>query len=219
MGGDPSQRMFSTAKELLWRQRQIHPFPCDRDETLVALLPGQMQDFILNEGLGENIAKNVQWENLTHCVNLGYTTTIEIDGEHGNAFWFGWRGGRPAPVHPDKAFAMYGGHPYYDAITAWWKNAKHTHDKLIAMEQDLHAFFSKATHPTLVKRHWPDLFKFVNFKVGPSNSLSDGSLDKRRLIPMPDQPSKDEIITTLAGSTLLPKYECNAWVDYETEDW
>lgn len=219
MGGDPSQRMFSTAKELLWRQRQIHKFPCDRDDVLISLLPGQMQDFVVEGGLGENLVKNVKWENLTHCVNLGLTTSIEIDGENGKAFWFGWEGGKPAPVHPDKAFAMYASHPNYDEIVAWWGPAMETHKRLMQMEQDLYDFFKKADHPRHVERHWPDLFKFVNFKMGPSNSLTDGSLNKRRLMLTPDIEQQEAIINVMAGSTLLPKYRCNAWVDYETEDW
>jgi len=219
MGGDPSQRMFSTAKELLWRQRQIHKFPADRDDVLISLLPAELQDYVTSGGLGDAQVKNVQWENLTHCVNLGFTSVIEIDGEHGRAFWFGWPEGKPAPVHPDKAFAMYASHPNYDEIVEWYGPAMETHHRLMEMESDLHSFFQKATHPVLVKRHWPELHKFVDFKVGPSNSLSDGSLNKRRLISLPEKEFMDEIIETLAGSTLLTKYECDAWVDYETEDW
>lgn len=94
-----------------------------------------------------------------------------------------------------------------------------THKRLMRYESSLYDFFAKATHPRLVKRHWPDLHKFVNFTVGASNSLSDGSLTKRRLIPMPDVEEQEEIINTLAGSTLLPEYKCDAWVDYEAEDW
>ena len=220
MGGDPSQRMFSIAKELLWRQRQIHKFPCDREDVLCSLLPGELQDYILADSLGEDSkVKNVRWENLTHCVNLGFSSIIEIDGETGKAFWFSWDGGQPAPVHPDKAFAMYASHPSYDEIVAWWESATETHKRLMRYESSLYDFFAKATHPQLVKRHWPDLYKFVNFEVGPSNSLTDGSLNKRRLVPMPDLEEQEEIINTLAGSTLLPVHKCNAWVDYETEDW
>lgn len=219
MGGDPSQRMFATAKELLWRQRQIHKFPCDRDDVLISLLPGELQDYVVDHTVGGDAVKNVRWENLTHCVNLGMTSTIEIDGENGKAFWFGWNGGKPAPVSPSQAFAMYASHPNYDEIVEWWGPAFETHKRLMHMEELLHTFFQKATHPVIVKRHWPDLHKFVDFKVGPSNSLSDGTLNKRRVIKMPTEYETHEIITTLAGSTLLPKYDCNAWVDYETEDW
>lgn len=219
MGGDPSQRMFSTAKELLWRQRQIHMFPCDRDDVLCSLLPGELQDYVTSEGLGDSLVKNVRWENLTHCVNLGMTTTVELDGTTDMAFWFGWNGGKPAPVHPDKAFAMYASHPNYEEVKAWWDAAIVTHKKLMHMEELLFDFFKKATHPVLVKRHWPDLHKFVDFKVMLSNSLSDGSLKKRRIVPMPDVEEQEEIINTLAGSTLLPPYDCDAWVGYETGDW
>jgi len=219
MGGDPSQRMFSTAKELLWRQRQIHVFPCDRDEVLCSLLPPDLQDYVVElGGLGDE-ETNIQWENLTQCVNLGMTTVVELDREHGKAFWFGWEGGKPAPVHPDKAFSMFCTNPSYAKILAWWEPAMETHKKLMRMEEALFDFFQKATHPVLVKRHWPDLHKFVDFNVGPSNSLSDGSLNKRRLVPMPDLETQEEIIDTLAGSTLLPKYDCDAWVGYESGDW
>lgn len=217
MGGDPSQRMFTHAKELLWRQRVIHKFPVDRDEVLCSILPPQLQDFII---LGDPAgAKSVQWENLTHCVNLGFTTVIELDGETGKAFWFGFDAGRPVPVHPDRFFAMYECNPFYEAIAEWWGPAMDTHKKLIHYEETLFEFFSKAGHPILVERYWPELHKFVDFELAQNQALSDKDLNKRRVIPMPADKESNGIIETLAGSTLLDSYKCDAWVDYETEDW
>lgn len=217
MGGDPSQRMFTTAKELLWRQRVIHKFPVDRDEVLMSILPPQMQDFVVT-GEAED-TKTVQWENLTHCVNMGFTTVIELDGTTGNAFWFGFDKGRPAPVHPDKCFSMYECNPFYADIVEWWEPAMETHKKLMQYEEALFNFFSKAGHPELVSKYWPDLHKFVNFPLAGSQLLSDKDRNKRRVVPMPTDEESSGIIETLAGSTLLDEYKCNAWVDYETEDW
>jgi len=209
--------MVACAKELLWRQRVIHKFPCDRDEVLVAMLPTQMQDFVVT-GEPDNV-KTVAWENLTHCVNLGFTTVIELDGEDGKAFWFGFVDGRPSPIHPDKAFAMYECNPFYKEIVKWWVPAMETHKKLMRYEEALFDFFSKAEHPKLVKKYWPELHKFVDFELAPNQVLSDKSFNKRRIVPMPTDEESTGIIETLAGSTLLDPYECDAWVGYETEEW
>jgi hypothetical protein len=209
--------MFAKARELLWRQRVIHPFPVDREEVICALLPPQMQDFIV--GGDPEDTENIQWENLTQCVSLSMSNIIEIDGETGKAFWFGWTGGHPSPVHPDKAFSMYASHPHYDEIVAWWHPAMETHKKLMGFEQCLHDFFARASHPRLVKKYWPELLKFVDFDVPEHQKLEAREYTKRRIVPMPTAEDAAGIIETLAGSTLLDSYECNAWVDYETEDW
>ena len=214
--GSPSQRMFSTAKELLYRQRVIHQFPVDRDEVLCTLLPPEMQDYILSDGL-ESGGKTIRWENLTHCVNLGFTAVIEIDAETDNAFWFGWTGGHPAPVHPDKTFAMYESCPFYKEIVEWWGPAMETHKRLIQYEQALFAFLSRADHPLLVEKYWPELHTFVNYEL--LRNQKEPDMVKRRVVPMPTNDEAVGIIETLAGSTLLEKYKCNAWVGYDTEDW
>lgn len=195
----------------------IHKFPVDRDDVLMSILPPQMQDFVV---LGDPAnVKTVQWENLTHCVNMGFTTVIELDGTTGKAFWFGFDEGRPAPVHPDKAFAMYECNPFYADIVKWWEPAMETHSKLMQYEEALFNFFSKAGHPVLVEKYWPELHKFVNFELTLNQTLSPVSLAKRRVVPMPTDEESTGIIETLAGSTLLDEYKCDAWVDYETEDW
>lgn len=195
----------------------IHKFPVDRDEVLCSILPPQLRDFLIDGDPGN--VKTVQWENLTHCVNLGFTTVIELDGTAGKAFWFGFDAGRPTPVHPDRFFAMYGGNPFYEVIMEWWEPAMDTHKKLIHYEEALFEFFGKAGHPELVKKYWPDLYKFVNFELTQNQALSDKDFNKRRVVPMPTNEESSGIIETLAGSTLLDPYKCDAWVDYETEDW
>jgi hypothetical protein len=209
--------MVACAKELLWRQRVIHKFPADRDEVLCSMLPGHMQDFVVT-GKPDNV-KTVQWENLTHCVNLGFTTVIELDGENGKAFWFGFVDGRPAPIHPDRAFAMYESNPFYKEIVQWWEPAMETHKKLMQYEEALFEFFSKASHPRLVEKYWPELHKFVDFELAPNQVLPDKAYNRRRIVPMPTNEESEGIIETLAGSTLLDPYECNAWVGYETGEW
>ncbi len=215
MSGDPSQRMVTCAKELLWRQRVIHKFPADRDEVLCSVLPPQIQDFVVTGDQGD--VKTVQWENLTHCVNLGSTVIIELDGE--KSFWFGFIQKRPVPINPDSAFVMYECNPFYADILKWWEPAMRTHLKLMKYEEVLFDFFSKATHPKLVEKYWPELHKFVDFELAPNQTLTDRNFNKRRVVPMPTDEESNGIIETLAGSTLLDPHECNAWVGYEHGDW
>jgi hypothetical protein len=209
--------MFTQAKELLWRQRVIHTFPVDRDEVLCSILPPQLQDFVVT-GERDDV-KTVQWENLTHCVNLGSTVIIELDGDDSKSFWFGFTKKRPVPVNPDRAFEMYECNPFYKQIVQWWVPAMETHKKLMRYEEALFAFFSKAEHPRLVEKYWPELHKFVDFELSPNQVLSDKNFNKRRTVPMPTDEESTGIIETLAGSTLLDSHECNAWVGYETGDW
>ena len=209
MGGDPSQRMFAAAKELLWRQRVIHKFPCDRDEVLISLLPPEAQDLVL----GKEIA-DIQWKNLTQCVSFSSTVLIELDGKTGKAFWFTFNRLRPTPIGSD-AFVMLPENRHYDEVYRWWASAYETHKKLMRYEQALYDFFSKATHPVLVEKYWPELHKFVGFQPLPNQV--DPNLTKRRVVVLPSDGERTSIIETLAGSTLLEKFECNTWVDYETE--
>ena len=213
MGGDPSQRMFSTAKELLWRQRVIHPFPCNKDEVLCSLLPGEIQGYIIGSD-----ARDAQWRNLIQCVNLGMSNIIEIDGETGKGFWLGWNGGHPSPVHPDKVMSIYENNPHWRDIVAWYGPAMETHKKLMRYEETLHDFFSRANHPVLVRKYWPELHTFVDFPIGAGQEITSAEIAKRRMVSMPTHEDAVDIIETLAGSTLLEKYDCTAWVGYEVEE-
>jgi hypothetical protein len=114
---------------------------------------------------------------------------------------------------------MYANCQFYDEIVEWWEPAMETHKKLMGYEQCLHDFFSRADHPELVSKYWPDLHKFVNFPLAGNQLLDSKTLNKRRVVPMPTADDAEGIIETLAGSTLLAPHKCNAWVDYETEEW
>ncbi len=211
MAGDPSSRMFTSAKELLWRQRQIYPFPCDKEEVLCSLFPAEMQDVVLDEDV------KFAWENLTHCVSKGTSCVIELDGVTGKAFWM--RFDTQVPVPMDAAsFTLPNTSPHYSTVYDWWLKAMEIHSELSEYEKALWDFFQRASHPLLVEKYWAELHTFVSFKVLPTQELSKEALNKRRIIPMPSEEHRNGIIETLAASTLLPKYNCTAWVDYEVED-
>lgn len=214
MGGDPSQRMFITAKELLWRQRVIHQFPVDRDDVIVSLLPPEAQDLVLN--LGKSFT-DYQWKNLTQCVTFNNVVLIELDGDMEQAFWFKFKRLRPTPNGNNNAFQMDRSNRHYSQVLGWHKAASVTHKRLLCYEQALFSFFSRADHPVLVEKYWPELHNFVDFELAPNQKLSDASKNKRRIVPMPTDEQRNGIIETLAGSTLLESHECNTWVDYETE--
>lgn len=209
MSGDPQQRMFAMAKELLWRQRCIEKFPRDREEVLLSLLPPGVQDYVLD---GSN--KATQWENLNHCVTLDRSVFVELMGRTGFAFWMKFD--KPVISAPGAAtFAMSEDNLHYDAVESWWERATDIHTELQAYQSALWDFFSKADHPQLVEKYWPELLSFVDFELLPSHEKPD--LNKRRVVPMPSQKHRDGIIETLTASTLLDSYTCNAWVDYEAE--
>ena len=211
MAGDPSSRMFTTAKELLWRQRQIHPFPCDKEEVLCSLFPPEMQDVVLVEN------GQFAWDNLTHCISMGNAFVVELDGVTGKAFWL--RFTKRVPVPMDAAsFTLPLGSPHYRTIYDWWCKAMEIHSELSEYEKALWDFFQRASHPMLVEKYWKELHPFVDFKCSPNQALNPAILDKRRIVPMPSEEHRNGIIETLAASTLLPPYVCSAWVDYEVEE-
>ncbi len=211
MAGDPSSRMFTTAKELLWRQRQIHPFPCDKGEVLVSLFPAEMQDVI------QNAEAQFAWDNLTHCVSMGNAFVVELDGITGKAFWL--RFDKRVPVPMDAAsFTLPNTSLHYGTIYDWWHKAMEIHSELSEYEKALWDFFQRASHPMLVEKYWAELHTFVNFQCNPNQEMKELDLNKRRIVPMPSEEHRDGIIETLAASTLLPPYVCSAWVDYEVED-
>ena len=211
MAGDPSSRMFTTAKELLWRQRQIHPFPCDKEEVLLSLFPPEIQDAVLADDV------KFAWENLTHCVSMGNAFVVELDGVTGKAFWL--RFAQRVPVPMDAAsFTLPSTSLHFGTIYDWWHKAMEIHSELSEYEKALWDFFQRASHPMLVEKYWVELHPFINFQPNANQVMNPEILNKRRIVPMPSEEHRNGIIETLAASTLLPPYTCSAWVDYEVED-
>lgn len=200
--------MFATCKELLWRQRQIEVFPCDHHDTLMSMLPDHMQDIV---GVGDDALK---WHNLGRCCNRARNVIVELKGEAGYAFWMKFEWDVVSP-NDGTSFILPESNANYETIKDWWDRATKIQSELSVYQDILWAFFTKADHPLLVKKHWPELHQFVDFV--PSLAHEEPNLNKRRVIPLPPSHEKDGIINTLAGSTLLPSYECRAWVDYEVE--
>lgn len=208
MGGDPSQRMYATAKELLWRQRVIHKFPCDREAVILSLLPHDAQSIVLG-----GKASTVEWKNLTNCVTFGHTVLIELDGEMERAFWFKFKKKVPVGIQSTGAFELPKANPFYVSVKEWWEAATKTHAKLLRYDRALFEFFGKASHPLLVEKYWPELHKFVDYELPPTHK--EPNMKKRRIVTLPED--SGGIIETLAGSTLLGHFDCRTWVDYETE--
>ncbi len=208
LSGDPANRMFTTAKELLWRQRQIEVFPYDNGEVLLSLYPNAMQDVALT---GEEY---VQWMNVDKCLARDRSVIVELKGEPGHAFWMKFDQTVVAPNAGD-SLALPDSNFHYVEISAWWDRATKIHSELGEYQDALWEFFSRADHPLLVEKYWSELLPFVDFELLPSQVLPQ--LNKRRVVPMPEEKTREGIINTLAGSTLLPVHTCNAWVDYEAE--
>ena len=213
MAGDASGRMFTVAKELLWRQRQIHQFPCNKEEVLASLLPVGMQDNIIAAAPISHL--EFVWQNLTHCVMSDRAVIVEIDGETGKAFWMRFNQTVPSPG-PGTAFMMPHDNIHHGTIDNWWHKANEIHAELTQYQTALWDFLQRADHPRLVEKYWLELHPFIDFPVHTAHVQPD--LNRRRLMPLPSQEHRDGIIETLAASTLLPKYSCSAWVDYESED-
>lgn len=200
--------MFATVKELIWRQRQIEVFPYDQQEVLLSLYPEAMQDVTLSSD------EKIEWLNVDSCLTRDRAVIIEIKGEAGHAFWMKF---------PTKVVAPIGGASltlsednfHYGEIENWWKNATKIHRELQEYQDALWQFFSRADHPLLVKKYWTELLPFVDFELLPS--YEEPNLNKRRVVPMPDEAIREGVITTLAASTLLTPYACTAWVDYEAD--
>lgn len=208
MQGDPPARMFALAKELLWRQRQIEVFPYVNGEVLLSLYPEAMQDVTLNSD------EHIAWMNVDKCLVRNRSVVVELRGEAGHAFWMKFDTAVVAPNAGD-SLVLHTDNCYYDKIKLWWDRATEIHSELGAYQEALWSFFSRAHHPLLVEKYWTELLPFVTFELLLSHEEPD--LKKRRVVPMPEQKIRDGIITTLAGSTLLPAHECLAWVDYEAE--
>ncbi len=208
MEGDPPARMFTAAKELLWRQRQIEVFPYTNEEVLLSLYPTAMQDVAL---VGEEL---IEWTNIDKCLARDRSVTVELKGEAGHAFWMKFSGPVVAPNAGD-SLVLSEHNCHYDKIKVWWDHATKIHTELGEYQDALWAFFSRANHPLLVEKYWPELLPFVDFEPLPSHAVPD--LNKRRVVPMPEAKIHEGVITTLAGSTLLSEHECLAWVDYEAE--
>lgn len=209
MKGDPPARMFTTAKELLWRQRQIEVFPYTNDEVLLSLYPSSMQDVALG---GEDY---IHWANIDKCLARDRSVTVELKGEAGHAFWMKFHNLVVAP-NAGESLVLSEQNVHYTAIKKWWDEATNIHTEIGEYEALLWRFFSRADHPLLVEKHWPELLPFVDYELSYSH-VARINLDKRRIVPKPSDEICDAIITTLAGSTLLVAYECTAWVDYEAE--
>lgn len=207
MRGDPFERMYSTVRELLWRQRQIQPFPCNKENVLASLLPREMKYW-------NKPQNNTEWRNLSHCISADTSIVVELDGVTGQAFWMHFDHKIPAPMN-SAAFAMPQINPYYTQISHWWKRAMEIHEELKLYEAALWDFLQRATHPKLVEKYWPELHPFVDFQLHPGGLVKDPDLNKRRMMPMPEAKDRVGLIETLAASTLLPVIPCNAWVDYE----
>ncbi len=213
VGGDPANRMFVTARELLWRRRQIHKFPIDKDVLLLSMVPSEVWDYVLTwKG-------TYKWNNLTRCVNMANSCIVELGGKVGNAFWmnFGPKLLRPCPANSTTAFELSRVNPHYKAVKKWWDEAQIMHGQLKKYEGLLYRMFMKADHPLLIKDLWPDLYKFVKFKP-PKGQEQPKSRRRQLTVPLPSALDKIAIIEILAGSTLLPEYTPDVWVDYEVEE-
>jgi len=170
-----------------------------------------MQDMVLDKD------EQFAWENLTHCVSMGTSFVVELDGMTGKAFWL--RFDKRVPVPMDAAsFSLPSISPHYGTIYDWWHKAMEIHSELSEYEKALWDFFQRASHPMLVEKYWAELHTFVNFQCSPTQVMKESDLNKRRIVPMPSEEHRDGIIETLAASTLLPPYVCSAWVDYEVEE-
>ncbi len=208
MRGDPQGRMFATAKELLWRQRQIEVFPYDNEEVLLSLYPPQVQDITVASEY------QIQWVNMDKCLTRERSVIVELNGEAGHGFWMRFATDVAAPKGGD-SLVLSEDNFHFAEIKAWWDRAAKIHAELGEYQAALWAFFARADHPLLVKKYWPELLSFVDFELLPSQVAPN--LTKRRVVPMPTDEHRSGIITTLAGSTLLTPYECIAWVDYEAD--
>ena len=214
MRGDPSERMFSTAKELLWRQRQIHPFPCDQRKVLMSILPKKMESWIVRP---HDPITSCRWLNLSRCVHTGRSAIIELDGRTGKAFWMLFDDVVPTTGNAI-ALEMPSNSEYYAKVYSWWKKADVIHEELKMYQSQLWDFLQRAPHPKLVKKYWEELHSFVNFDTHAAHFIKEPDLNKRRIMPQPNQAQCDKIIECLAASTLLPVVGCTAWVDYEAEE-
>lgn len=208
MRGDPPARMFATVKELLWRQRQIEVFPYVNEEVLLSLYPPQTQDVTIAT---EN---QILWGNLDKCLTRDGAVIVELKGEAGHAFWMKFSTKVAAPSGGD-SLTLSEINFHYAEIKAWWDRATKIHIELGGFQGALWEFFRRADHPLLVEKYWPELLPFVDFELLPSQETPN--LSKRRIVKLPEAEVREGITTTLAGSTLLPEYECTAWVDYEAE--
>lgn len=208
MQGSPPARMYVTVKELLWRQRQIEVFPYDNGKVLRSLYPNAMQ------GIKFDDTEFINWANIGVCLERARSVVVEIKGEAGHAFWMKFRQSVVAPI-AGSSLALPESNHHYGEIKLWWDRAMEIHTELGKYQDALWAFLSRADHPLLVEKYWPELLPFVTF--APLLSHAQPDLNRRRTVPMPSQEIRDGIITTLAGSTLLAAYECSAWVDYEAE--
>jgi len=213
MRGDPFERMYSAVRELLWRQRQIQPFPCDKDEVLVSLLPPEMQDWVLLPQAPKSMT--IEWSNLTQCVSCDTSVIVELEGETGKAFWMRFDKRVPVPSQV-AAFNLPSTNLHYDKLCRWWERANVIHEELKLYQTGLWDFLQRANHPKLVEKYWTELHPFVDFQLHAGALAPD--LDKRRLMPLPSQEDREKIVEVLAASTLLPKLPCSAWVDYEVEE-
>lgn len=205
MSDDPSGIMFAKAKELLWRQRQIEPFPLDTEEVFLSLFPKSMREVSL---AGD------EWWNINVCLTRSTAAVIELLGEAGSAYWLKFDHEVVAPGN-GATLRMCRSNPHYPAIHEWWTRASVIHAELSEYQSILWDFFQRAEHPAVVGKHWPEILPFVDFELQPSHYTPD--IDKKRNIPPHSGIIREGIIHTLAGSTLLPPYDCMAWVDYETE--
>ena len=213
MRGDPSERMFATTKELLWRQRQIHPFPCNQKKVLASILPKKAKGWVSHPG---NQVAGCQWLNLSQCVNTGRTVILELGGVTGKAFWMRFEEPVPCPGN-SIALNIPTGSKYYDKVYVWWQKANVIHEELRAYQSDLWDFLQRSNHPDLVKKYWGELYPFIEYAMH-VNYARDIDLTKRRVVVQPNQAQCDSIIECLAASTLLPVVPCTAWVDYEAEE-
>ena len=200
--------MYSVVKELLWRQRQIQPFPITpMMNVLASLLPVEMRDW-------EKPTDNIEWQNLSHCISADTSIVVELDGETGRAFWMHFGCKIPAPLNA-QAFIIPLCNPYFGQIDRWWRRAMVIHEELKMYETALWDFLQRACHPQLVEKYWSELHPFIDFQLHPGHTMKGPDLNKRRLMPVPPEKDRIGIIETLAASTLLPVIPCDAWVDYE----
>jgi len=182
MRGDPFERMFSTVKELLWRQRQIQPFPCNKDDVLLSLLPPEMQDWAVIPVKNNDIS--VEWMNLSNCISTGMSVVIEFDSETGKAFWMRFDSRVPVPINSN-AYNMPPENLHYGILSRWYKRANVIHEELKMYQQALWDFLQRANHPLLVEKYWKELHPFVDFDMHPGGLMKSPDLNKRRLMPVP----------------------------------
>lgn len=203
-GGDPSVRMYKTIRYLLLRHRQTIPFPCTVGDFLESLMPAEFLNGIAGS--------NYQWRNVMSTVKYGgEVINIEIDGLPAKAFWVRPESDVPSPLSSAHTMIIEPENRFYNCITKWVEEAKPMQLKLKNVEDLLHDFFKRSPHPSLVKEVWPELYPFVAYKVPVSHVTPVKSLRKALKVP---ESHKDLVTELLAGATLLPDLECDAWVDY-----